>query len=312
VKKRIALIILFAAVFLLSLVIIQNIKGVYLDRRVEAKDKPKGQYISINHDDVDIDIHYRTEGEGQAIVLIHGFMGSMDSFENIVLELSKTSRVYLVDNIGFGRSYDGLDLNYSKQSMAQVILKFIEKMGIDKPILLGHSMGGEIAIRAALQNPQAVEGLILVSPAGLQQRKELSFVLKNFPNISSYFARKVVQTPFVLKRSLGVMFYDQEKVETQRFEDYAYWARRVNPRVVFKMTEDMDQESVEDKLQQIKVNTLIIGSTHDNLIPLEQFERMNSKISNSRLVIIENTGHLPFEEKPEEVIRELKRYLNKD
>jgi len=134
-------------------------------KKVPYIDEPIGQYVNIDG----AKIYYESHGEGQPLLIIHGFLGSTDNFKKIVPEISEENKVYLIDNIGFGHSDKNPQLDYSKKSMAQLAADFILKMKLDKAIIMGHSMGGEIALNLALDHPDLIKKLILVDSAGYSQ-----------------------------------------------------------------------------------------------------------------------------------------------
>ena len=97
-------------------------------------------YININ----DIKIHYKVEGEGKPIILLHGWGANLNTFNNISKSLSENFKVYSIDLPGFGESVIGLPLSIDE--VTNIIREFVNKLEIDKPIILGHSYGGRMRI----------------------------------------------------------------------------------------------------------------------------------------------------------------------
>src|SRR6266545_1780014 len=117
--------------------------------------------------DIDgVRIHYQEKGTGTPLVLLHGFTSSTYSWKDVFEPLSQNFRVIAVDLKGFGFSGKP-DGDYSRRAQATLVGRLLDYLKIEKAWLCGNSMGGEIALNFALQNPHRVGGLILVDSAGV-------------------------------------------------------------------------------------------------------------------------------------------------
>jgi cation diffusion facilitator CzcD-associated flavoprotein CzcO/alpha-beta hydrolase superfamily lysophospholipase len=129
------------------------------ERRIERMVPPDGRMIEIDGRRM----HYRERGEGPPIVMIHGLAGQMRNFSYALLDrLATDHRVILIDRPGSGYSAPGAAANVRAQ--AAQVARFIAALGLEKPLVVGHSLGGAVALALALDHPGAVGGLALIAP----------------------------------------------------------------------------------------------------------------------------------------------------
>jgi pimeloyl-ACP methyl ester carboxylesterase len=164
-------------------------------------------------------MYYQIHGTGQPLILVHGGLGSSDMFAPIMPELSKGRQVIAVDLQAHGRTVD-IDRPLSFEAMADDIAALIHYLGFEKADVMGYSVGGEVALRAAIQHPEVVRKLIIVSAtfrrdgwypeivAGMEHLDEsVAEQMKQTPMYQSYqhIAPRPQDWP-VLCKKLGVMF----------------------------------------------------------------------------------------------------------
>ena len=150
-------------------------------RRVEEALPPLGRFIEVDGGR----IHYLDEGAGPALLLIHGLGGQMRNFTYSLLEMFKNDyRVVILDRPGSGYSTRPPEASAAISAQASTIARFMEALGLARPLVVGHSLGGAIALALALNHPEKVGGLALIAPATHAQsrvpaafRKELARVL---------------------------------------------------------------------------------------------------------------------------------------
>jgi pimeloyl-ACP methyl ester carboxylesterase len=173
-------------------------------RRVEKALPPRGQFIEVSR----ARIHYLDKGSGPPIVILHGLGGQMGNFTYALLDqLTGEFRVILMDRPGSGYSRRAPGATGRLTEQASIVAGFIRKLGLDRPLLVGHSLGGAIALGVALDHPEAVKALALVAP--------LTHVPKQVPapfralDIKSDFLRWLVAwtvaTPMGIRRGKAVL-----------------------------------------------------------------------------------------------------------
>jgi len=266
-----------------------------------------------------IRLAYTDTGEGsQTIIFIHGLGSYMPAWTKNIEELKKNYRCIAIDLPGYGKS--SKDPHPGSMSWyADVVMEFAEKLGINNPVLAGHSMGGQISMVAALRYPERVGKLILVSPAGFERFTEGQ--KEWFRNVMTVDLTKKT-TVEQIQVNLAYNFYnlpdDAEFMITDRiamrdaddFENYCY--------AVTKSVAGMVNEPVIDKLDQIAQPVLVMFGENDNLIPNRYLnpgttekiamEGM-SRLKNATLTMLPRCGHFAQFEKAGEVNTEIRKFL---
>jgi pimeloyl-ACP methyl ester carboxylesterase len=131
-------------------------------RRVEKALPPRGQFVEVDG----ARIHYLDEGSGPALVLIHGLGGQMHNFTHSLLDrLKHNHRVVILDRPGCGYSTRPRNASAALGAQAKTIAGLIDKLGLERPLVVGHSLGGAIALMLALDHPENIGGLALLAPA---------------------------------------------------------------------------------------------------------------------------------------------------
>jgi len=164
-------------------------------------------------------MYYEIHGTGQPLILVHGGLGSSDMFAPIVPELSKGRQVIAVDLQAHGRTVD-IDRSLSFETMADDIAALIHYLGFEKSDVMGYSVGGEVALRAAIQHSEVVRKLIIVS-ATFRRDGWYPEIVAGMEHLDESVAEQMKQTPMyqgyqriaprpqdcpVLCKKLGVMF----------------------------------------------------------------------------------------------------------
>lgn len=249
-------------------------------------------------------------GQGdQVIVLIHGLGSNAKSWIKNISALAEKYRVIALDLPGYGKSDKGY-YQYSMDFYADVVAELLGEMAISKATLIGHSMGGQIAMYTALKYPDKTENLVLISPAGFER----------FTPGEGAWMRKAVSAEFVhdtqirnIDINARATFYEMpewaEFIITDRiqirsaegFDRYCY--------AVSKNVAAMLDGIVWDRLDQIKNRTLIIFGEQDGLIPNAYLHGGSTsevaaigarEILDNKLVMIPECGHFVQVEKPDQ------------
>jgi pimeloyl-ACP methyl ester carboxylesterase len=262
--------------------------------------------------DIDgVRIHYQEKGTGTPLVLLHGFTSSTYSWKDVFEPLSQNFRVIAVDLKGFGFSGKP-DGDYSRRAQATLVGHLLDYLKIEKAWLCGNSMGGEIALNFALQNPQRVERLILIDSAGVTVTGSGSLAPRYLllPVVGRIVTALALTSDKLVRQGLEKSFYDQTKVTNERV---AYYYRPLKTRggqlAAVRARTQANEFPVEPELGRISMPTLIIWGAQDALIPLEAGIKMNKLIKESRLVIFDSCGHLPQEEVPARVVDEITKFI---
>ena len=306
-KKKVLL-----GIIIILLVLIYN--GSYADVSVEdlkiAYANEHSKFIEING----MQVHYRDEGKGFPIVLVHGTASSLHTWNDWTTALSKNHRVIRMDLPAFGLTGPNTNADYSIEAYTQFLHQFLSKIKLDKFYLAGNSLGGNIAWNYAAEYPEQIEKLILVDASGLPTNKPQPAIFKmaKTPVLNSLFL--YVTPQFIIRKNMEQVYADDTKITDYLVTRYHKMALRVGNRQAFidraKIDFKLGEKENLAKLKSIEIPTVLIWGAQDTWIPLDNGKRMNNILPNSRLVVLENSGHVPMEENPKESMAVLKRFLN--
>lgn len=252
------------------------------------------------------------KANGKTIMLLHGKNFNGAYWARTAKDLSeKGFRVIIPDQIGFGKSSKPHRYQFSFSQLAENTKAVLDELGIDKTIVLGHSMGGMVASRFTLLYPEKVHKLILENPIGLEDYKTFA----SYQNIDQAYQSELKNTAETYKNYQLKFYYDNKwKAEYQPWLDLiAGWTLHKDyPQVAWDaaLTSDMIyNQPVCYEFKNIKVPTLLIIGTRDRTAigkdraPKElqpkmgQYQELGKKtqreIAGSQLVELENVGHLP-------------------
>ena len=257
-----------------------------------------------------------TTPEDVTLVLIHGFGASLETWHDIYPTLSTRFPVVRLDLKGHGFSSKPQDDKYSLDEQARLVIAFINKLGIKRVVLVGHSLGGGVALLTYLQHQDKkanfeIAGLVLIDSAGYPQK--LPFFVSTIQNpITRFFAYLMSserRAQLLLERIVSV----KSKITAERIYRYAYFFDLPGSRNALKQTARYIVPSNVDELvemfKQILVPTLIIWGEQDSVVPVENAYRFNSDIKNSKLIVLPQTGHIPHEERPDQVLEALGEFM---
>ena len=300
--------------YALIILLIVLIKGaIYSDISVEELKKEyaneHSKFIEIN----EMQVHFRDEGEGFPVVLVHGTASSLHTWDAWTNELKKTNRVIRMDLPAFGITGPNKNADYSIESYTTFLHSFVEKLNLEKFHLAGNSLGGNIAWNYAAEHPAKVEKLILVDASGLPTNKEPPAIFKmaKTPVLRSLFL--YVTPKMLITKNIKEVYADDDKVTDELVTRYHKMALRAGNRQAFidraKTDFKLDAKINTDRLKSIQTPTLLIWGAKDLWIPLDNGKRMNRILVNSKLEVLENSGHVPMEENPKESLELLKNFL---
>ncbi|RMI13842.1 MAG: alpha/beta hydrolase [Calditrichaeota bacterium] len=272
--------------------------------------------------DEDLTIAYVDEGEGaETIIFVHGLGSYLPAWQKNIADLRRDFRCLALDLPGYGKSSKG-PYAIGMKFYAGVLARFMDALDIDRAVIAGHSMGGQIALTLALIYPERVSRLILAAPAGLEQFSEGEKKwFREVVTVESVKHTPVQQIRANIVRNFHNMPPDAEFMVTDRialrgakdFEWYCY--------AVVKSVQGMLDEPVYDRLEEIRQPTLIIFGENDNLIPNPYLHGGRSrdiarigeeKIPLSEVVMIPGSGHFVQFEKPEAFNRAVRAFLLKE
>jgi pimeloyl-ACP methyl ester carboxylesterase len=294
-------------------------------RGMSMAEKEPGQKISYGYplkkikiSDDDIEIAYIDEGkkDGDTIILIHGMGGGVPTWIRNIATLKAHTRCIALDLPGHGYSSRG-NFPYTINFYADCVLEFIGKLGIESATLIGHSMGGQISIVAAIKSSNIVEKLILVSPAGIEPYTGAEKQL-----LINMTAGLVATGNAFTQQQLNMLigFSNDQKQADELASRLAFFKGDGAEfgRLMLRSVEGMLLESVNDILHTIQQPCLMVVGKQDKISPYQFLRREDyvdsvrkaaSKIPNARLMVLSPCGHFVQFQRPKSFNRLVEAFL---
>ncbi len=257
-------------------------------------------------------VHYQERGSGQPLVLIHGYGASTYTWKDAFAILSNRYRVIAVDLKGFG--FTGKpDGDYTRRAQGELVVRLLDHLKIEKAILCGNSMGGEVSMNAAARHPERVAALILVDSAGVTVpgTGSVSPGYLRTPVLGPLLAAIALTSSAMVRGGLEKSFHDPAMITDDRIAAYYRPLRTAGgQRGAFLARVQAGDDPVEPKIPGIQAPTLILWGAEDRLIPLEAGRRLQSMLPHARLVVLEKCGHVPQEEMPQRFVLEVMGFID--
>lgn len=250
------------------------------------------QFIDIE----DIKLCYEVQGEGEPVLILHGWGCSKDTVQSITEHIAKTHRAYALDMPGFGETPPPNEV-FGIEQYTQVVEKFCRKLNIENPILIGHSFGGRISILFSSRNQTSK--VMLVDAAGIIPKRTLKYHIK----VRSYKIYKKLLPLFVGKQEA------ERRIEERRNRSGSadYRAAQGIMRAVFVKIVNEDLKYVMPK---IKAPTLMIWGELDTATPLSDARTMEKLIKGSGVAVMKGCGHYSFLDNPRQFFAIVDAFLN--
>src|SRR5215213_7401489 len=250
-------------------------------------------------------IHYVEAGSGPTVILLHGLGGSTQVWQFNVAALAEKYHVIVPDQIGFGKSEKQL-FNYRILTYVDFLDLFCKQLKIERATLVGNSMGGWIAAMFTAAFHDRVDKLVLVDAAGYAPPKDLE--------MRTLFALNPT-TREGMKLLTSKVFYNKAFL-TDAAIDLAIAARLAagDGYTINSITESIirGEDFLDDIVKSIKRPTLLVWGRQDGLVPLTEGERFNKDIAGSKLIVIDQCGHVPNVEKPAEFNAAVLKFLTEN
>jgi len=229
------------------------------------------------------------------LMLLHGLFGALSNFNDLINKFSKEYNVV----VPIMPLYEMPLLNMGLGYLLEYIEKFVEYKNFDAVHLLGNSLGGHITLLYVIKHPERVKTMILTGSSGLFENS----LGTTFPRRGDYE---------FIKNKTASTFYDPE-IATQELVDEVFGIVNDRNKVirVIGTAKSAVRHNIGDKLDTIKVPTLLIWGSNDSITPPFVAEQFNELIENSELHFIDKCGHAPMMENPEEFNEILYAFLKK-
>lgn len=259
-------------------------------------------------------VHLRDEGlraDAVPVVLLHGTSASLHTWEGWLPALKSEQRVISLDLPGFGLTGPMADGDYRMSRYVQFLTAVLDKLGVQKAVLVGNSFGGRLAWEMAVAHPARVEKLVLVDAGGYPTPSvsmPIGFRIAQIPVLNKVM--EVTLPRSMVESSVRNVYGSPDKVTPALVDRYYDLTLRAGNRAA--LAERFRQAPSGDGFKAIatlKLPTLILWGSRDRLIPPENAEHFHRDIPGSQLVILPGLGHVPHEEDPDATVAAVRRFI---
>jgi pimeloyl-ACP methyl ester carboxylesterase len=254
-------------------------------------------------------VHYRDEGQGHPIVLLHGSSSSLHTWEGWVEALKTHRRVVRLDMPGFGLTGPAPDRDYRVERLARVVSQLLDKLGIEQADIAGNSLGGRVAVVFATKYPRRARRLILIDVAGMSGQKPAALFRAAKSPLGRFLIRYTAPR-FLVRRQLAQVYADDRRINDALIDRYqAITLRAGNRQALLDRVNGPQSPPLDALLKQLRLPVLLQWGALDEWIPVELGQRMHSAIKGSELIVYPKLGHVPMEEQPALTVRDADAFL---
>lgn len=272
-------------------------------------------------------LHYRDQGRGPAVVLVHGSTASLHTFEPWVAELERSYRIVTLDLPGHGLTGAVPSGRYGADSHQQALETLVAALGLSRFVLGGNSMGGGVSWRYALEHPEQVRALVLIDAAPPRGwRRQLAADGRSSPDAkvgdaSPPRAFSLLRQPWfravaryldpepLIRQGLRASYGDASEVTDSLVARYRDLTLRRGTRAATLQRFGAPREPEAVDLSQLEMPALVLWGALDRVIPIEVGERFAQELPAAQWVRYDNLGHVPMEEAPLRTAADLRSFL---
>ena len=240
---------------------------------------------------------YTDTGEGAPVLLLHGWGSSLDVYAGIIKSFAASRRMVAINFPGCGDS-ETMESPWTLSDYCDFVLEFIEKTGLENPVLIGHSHGGRVILKLVGSGLLSPPKIVLLDAAGLIPKKS---VKQKFRARSYKVIKGILTVPGLRGRTDGLL--DKAR------RHYGSADYNAAPEVLRKTLVSLVNTDLREMLPNIKCPALLIWGENDTATPLSDAKIMEKLIPDAGLCVIKGTGHYAFCERPYEVQAILQSFL---
>ena len=262
------------------------------------------QFLNIQ----DMQVHYRDEGKGEVILLLHGTASSLHTWDQWTDRLIKDYRVIRLDLPGFGLTGPHPRDQYEVNNDVEFIQAFLNQLGLENVHLVGSSLGGRISWEYSLIHPKQVKSLTLINSLGYPQKAwPPAIQLAQWPIFDSLVAN--ISPRFMFEIGLKEIYFDEDIVNADLIDRYYDLAHFPGNMDAFPKRVKAKLDNQSNQIKNITVPTLILWGEEDLFFPVKRALDFHHDIPHSTVITYGNVGHLPMEEVPKASVDDFLAFL---
>jgi len=248
-----------------------------------------------------MNIFFRERGQGTPVILIHGFCETLHIWDGFADQLSEDARVISIDLPGFGNS-PLPPMPFSIDEIAEIVLAWLKDRNIKDPVLIGHSLGGYVALAMAAAEPSSSKCMVLFHSSIYADTNEKK---TNRDKVIDFVSSNGVE-PFI-QTFVPSLFYNKHHHEIGRVKEICL--KTPVPTLIEYTRAMRDRPSREDFFLSYPGHSLIIAGDKDEIIPLEVSKKMASTGLKSNLLVLKDTGHMGMLESGAEALEKIRSVI---
>ena len=269
---------------------------------------PPSQFIVIDG----VRLHYRDEGSGPPVVLLHANYASLFMWEPWAAALKDRYRVIRVDLPAHGLTGPDPSGVYTLQRIQGLFEKFVDERGLQRFTIIGASIGGTVAMRYAADHPERIERLGLISPGSLEKRVRGRTTPTAVPRVADVITLVTPKsfTRFMLTNDYG----DPARVSEAVVDEWwSMWMREGNRAAMLGLLRQYVSGGVEDRIRAVRAPVLLIWGERNKRVPVALAYETRDLLMNSpqvKLEVLPGIGHMLVQEAPQESARLVRAWLD--
>jgi pimeloyl-ACP methyl ester carboxylesterase len=251
---------------------------------------------------------YNDQSNTPFIVLIHGFLSSTFSYRRLIPYLMNDFAVLALDLPPFGKSEKSIRFQYTYKNLAKLVIELLDRLQVQRCILAGHSMGGQICLNVARQRPELVQKIILLCSSGYLNRAQTPLILSTYIPYFHLYVKRRLSRQGVEKNLLNVV-YDHSLIDEEMKRGYEapFYDNQIFIALT-RMLRHREGDLSSNELKEIEIPSLLVWGEEDKVVPIHIGKRLHQDLPNAHFVSFPKTGHLLPEEKPRHVYEQILRF----
>ncbi|NTU68593.1 MAG: alpha/beta hydrolase [Chlorobiaceae bacterium] len=268
-------------------------------------------------------VHYKMEGSGKApyVVLLHGSFLSIRSWQGVMKPLAEGATVVAFDRPAFGLTSRPVpskhhEARYSPEAQSDLVAALMQKLGIDRAVLVGNSTGGTLAMLTALRHPERVSGLVLVGAmiySGYATSEVPAFMKPFLKAMTPVFSRLMKQLITKLyDRNIQGFWHVKSRLPDEMLAAFRNdlmvgdWSRGF-----WELFLETHHLKLAERIRTLRVPSLVVTGEHDLTVKVEESFRLAQELPGSGLEVIADCAHLPQEEQPQAFVRAVRAFMGR-
>ena len=272
----------------------------------------EGRYVEVEG----LRLHYLEEGEGEPVLLLHGWPTSSYLWRDVIGPLARTNRAIALDLPGFGRSDKPLDASYSFRFYERALTGFLDAVGVERVALAVHDVGGPIGLYWAAQHPERVTRLALLNTLVYARLSvaAIAFVLASrVPGVRGFLT-----SPSGIRRAIRFGVHDKSRLSDETIRAYQEpFATREAQRVLQRAGTRLHPgglREIERWLPSLEAPVRIVYGKRDRILPdvARTMKKVQRDVGGAEMTVLDDCGHFLQEERPEEIGELLSAFFAND